>query len=230
MNVMILYDTQLSCVRYAMPSEVRVCSSAASAFRCVAMVVSWPRMKPFCLCTRASLRLRSATSSSSFCRISRAVAVLDTEGGAAAAALLGEEERLLPLAQQRFGAAVSLQEMGVSGTGSREHGDASGEVFWMPYNPTFLKYYYATFPENLPSRELLSCQRVSLYQVVTRPEKSSFAPAATLGREGSELREGLRGVKLHIITRSRCLNGDQREKTRRYSSRAVDPPETRNPG
>ena len=55
-----------------------------------------------------------------------------------------------PLAQV-MEAAVSLQEMGVSGTGSTEHGDASGEVFWMPYNPTFLQYYYATFPENLPS-------------------------------------------------------------------------------
>ena len=40
-----------------------------------------------------------------------------------------------PLAQV-MDAAVSLQEMGVSGTGSTEHGDASGEVFWMPYNPT----------------------------------------------------------------------------------------------
>ena len=48
-------------------------------------------------------------------------------------------------------AAVSLQEMGVSGTGSTEHGDASGEVFWMQYNPTFLKFYYDTFPGELPS-------------------------------------------------------------------------------
>ena len=29
-------------------------------------------------------------------------------------------------------AAVSLQEMGKTGTGSTEHGDASGEIFWMP--------------------------------------------------------------------------------------------------
>ena len=52
--------------------------------------------------------------------------------------------------QQPPVAAVSLQEMGVDGTGSTELGDASSEVFWMPYVPTFLQYYYATFPGELP--------------------------------------------------------------------------------
>ena len=46
-------------------------------------------------------------------------------------------------------AAVNLQEMGVTGTGSTELGDASGEIFWMPYQPVFLQYYYATFPNEL---------------------------------------------------------------------------------
>ena len=40
--------------------------------------------------------------------------------------------------------------MGVTGTGSTEQGDASGEVFWMPYNPTFLEFFYETFPEEMP--------------------------------------------------------------------------------
>ena len=35
--------------------------------------------------------------------------------------------------------AWQLQEMGVSGTGSTEHGDASGDIFWMP-NATFLGF------------------------------------------------------------------------------------------
>ena len=32
------------------------------------------------------------------------------------------------------GQAFELQEMGAAGTGSLEHGDASGEMFWMQYN------------------------------------------------------------------------------------------------
>ena len=43
-----------------------------------------------------------------------------------------------------------MQEMGESGTGSTEQGDASGEIFWMPYVPTFLQYFYETFPRMLP--------------------------------------------------------------------------------
>ena len=34
--------------------------------------------------------------------------------------------------------AWQLQEMGVSGSGSLEHGDSSGDIFWLP-NQTFLK-------------------------------------------------------------------------------------------
>jgi len=47
-------------------------------------------------------------------------------------------------------AAFQLQEMGVAGTGSTEQGDSSGEVFWMPYSPTFLGFFYETFPEMMP--------------------------------------------------------------------------------
>ena len=43
-------------------------------------------------------------------------------------------------AQQVPVAAVHLQEMGISGTGSTELGDSSGELFWMPYSPTFLSF------------------------------------------------------------------------------------------
>ena len=46
-------------------------------------------------------------------------------------------------------AAFELQEMGVTGTGSTEQGDSSGEIFWMPY-PTFLGFFYETFPEMMP--------------------------------------------------------------------------------
>ena len=43
--------------------------------------------------------------------------------------------------------AFQLQEMGEAGEGSLEHGDASGEIFWMSYPMPFLKYFYDTFPE-----------------------------------------------------------------------------------
>jgi hypothetical protein len=40
--------------------------------------------------------------------------------------------------------------MGVSGSGSLEHGDSSGYIFWL-HNQTFLKYYYQMYPEMLPT-------------------------------------------------------------------------------
>ena len=43
-----------------------------------------------------------------------------------------------------------MMEMGPEGTGSLEHGDASGEIFWMKAPQPFLTYYYATFPEKMP--------------------------------------------------------------------------------
>ena len=46
--------------------------------------------------------------------------------------------------------AFQMQEMGALGTGSLEHGDASGEIFWMPYPMPFLEYYYATYPDEKP--------------------------------------------------------------------------------
>ena len=48
--------------------------------------------------------------------------------------------------------AFQLQEMGVEGTGSLEHGDASGEIFWMEYPFPFLTHYYSTFPLDEPER------------------------------------------------------------------------------
>ena len=43
-------------------------------------------------------------------------------------------------------AAFQLQEMGKEGEGILEHGDSSGEIFWMPYPLPVLKYFYETFP------------------------------------------------------------------------------------
>ena len=40
--------------------------------------------------------------------------------------------------------------MGQQGTGSLEHGDSSGEIFWCGYPMPFLTYYYKTFPEEMP--------------------------------------------------------------------------------
>jgi hypothetical protein len=40
-------------------------------------------------------------------------------------------------------------EMGASGTGSTEHGDSSGDKFWVPHSK-FLKFYWDTFPERMP--------------------------------------------------------------------------------
>ena len=58
-------------------------------------------------------------------------------------------------------AAFQLQEMGVTGTGSTEPGDSSGEIFWMPY-PTFLGFFYQTFPEMITSRCSGRCATASL--------------------------------------------------------------------
>ena len=46
--------------------------------------------------------------------------------------------------------AMQLQEMGEGGEGSLEHGDASGEIFWVPYPTPFLKHFYDTFPDLMP--------------------------------------------------------------------------------
>ena len=46
--------------------------------------------------------------------------------------------------------AIQLQEMGEGGEGSLEHGDASGEIFWVPYPTPFLKFFYDTFPDMMP--------------------------------------------------------------------------------
>ena len=38
-----------------------------------------------------------------------------------------------------------MQEMGVSGSGSLEVGDSSGDIFWIK-NSEFLKHFYKTYP------------------------------------------------------------------------------------
>eukprot|EP00967_Tisochrysis_lutea_P040144 scaffold48171_cov27-Tisochrysis_lutea.AAC.1 len=50
------------------------------------------------------------------------------------------------------GAYWKPQEMGITGTGSLELGDSSGEIFYMS-NADFLKhyYYYQTFPDRMPT-------------------------------------------------------------------------------
>jgi hypothetical protein len=40
--------------------------------------------------------------------------------------------------------------MGPQGTGSLEHGDSSGDTFWIKYPEPFLEYYYDTYPDKLP--------------------------------------------------------------------------------
>jgi hypothetical protein len=43
-----------------------------------------------------------------------------------------------------------LQEMGPTGEGSLEYGDASGEVFWMSYKD-FAGFFYKMYPDELPA-------------------------------------------------------------------------------
>ena len=49
-----------------------------------------------------------------------------------------------------------MQEMGVSGTGSLEAGDSSGNIFSVLGQklPEFLKYFYQTYPEGLTLYDL----------------------------------------------------------------------------
>ncbi|KAL1515242.1 hypothetical protein AB1Y20_001876 [Prymnesium parvum] len=42
--------------------------------------------------------------------------------------------------------AFELQEMGVTGTGSLEHGDSSGECFWLMYPQPFYSLHTITTP------------------------------------------------------------------------------------
>ena len=49
-----------------------------------------------------------------------------------------------------FEQAFKVQEMGETGTGSLEKGDASGEVFWISYPYPYLDLYFKTFPLELP--------------------------------------------------------------------------------
>ena len=83
-------------------------------------------------------------------------------------------------------AAFQLQEMGESGTGSIEHGDASGDIFWLQYPVPFLTHYYNTFPEMLP--------------VEMRPTQSGSAavpaPSATRRRRDAPVEQGEQGEQV----------------------------------
>eukprot|EP00966_Prymnesium_polylepis_P295594 6826469-Prymnesium_polylepis.1 len=62
-------------------------------------------------------------------------------------------------------------EMGPNGTGSLEHGDSSGELFWMNYPLPFLPFYYNTFPEEKPSEASASKPAVPEVTDLTSPTK-----------------------------------------------------------
>ena len=79
-------------------------------------------------------------------------------------------------------AAFQLQEMGVAGTGSTEQGDSSGEVFWMPYSPTFLGFFYETFPQMLPQP---SMKTVGTLSMILATMTATSAPATPVGMKRS---------------------------------------------
>ena len=83
-------------------------------------------------------------------------------------------------------AAFQLQEMGESGTGSIDHGDASGDIFWLQYPVPFLMHYYNPFPEMLP--------------VEMRPTQSGSAavpaPSATRRRRDAPVEQGEQGEQV----------------------------------
>eukprot|EP00966_Prymnesium_polylepis_P058617 1357552-Prymnesium_polylepis.1 len=60
-------------------------------------------------------------------------------------------------------------EMGPNGTGSLEHGDASGELFWMDYPLPFLPFYYNTFPEENQSAPKPAVPEVTDLTSPTKP-------------------------------------------------------------
>ena len=82
-------------------------------------------------------------------------------------------------------AAVQLQEMGVTGTGSTEHGDASGAIFWMRYQPDFLKCYYETYPDEMPSPQkapTIELEPVAVDDGPDKPDVHPDYPHVRLGR------------------------------------------------
>ncbi|KAL1500313.1 hypothetical protein AB1Y20_012979 [Prymnesium parvum] len=81
-------------------------------------------------------------------------------------------------------AAWQLQEMGVSGTGSLEEGDSSGEIFWME-NSDFLTFYYETFPLHAPADE----ERAAMGDEVgdTTGAGGAGAGSSGAGREGDTI-------------------------------------------
>lgn len=86
--------------------------------------------------------------------------------------------------------AFQLQEMGELGEGSLEHGDASGEIFWMPYPLPFLKYFYDSFPELMPKPKgesaveaaALAGESVAVKKEVSKPDVHPDFPHLRLGK------------------------------------------------
>jgi hypothetical protein len=74
------------------------------------------------------------------------------------------------------GQGFQLMEMGPNGTGSLEHGDASGELFWMPYPLPFLPFYYNTFPEEKPADPSAPKPAVPEVTDLTSPAKPVSMP------------------------------------------------------
>jgi len=58
--------------------------------------------------------------------------------------------------------AFQLREMGPTGTGRLEEGDANGEIFWIKYPLPFLQYFYATFPLSTEEQAPLGIINISL--------------------------------------------------------------------
>ena len=75
------------------------------------------------------------------------------------------------------GGGMQVKEMGESGTGSLELGDASGEVFVIPYPTPFLQFFYDANPDMLPesmrpvATPAQSTERAGEPGVEVKPEK-----------------------------------------------------------
>jgi len=87
--------------------------------------------------------------------------------------------------------AFEMQEMGSTGTGSLELGDASGEIFFVEYPFPFLEYYYFTFPlpatvttERTPAAKAISAIPVDLDEddaVMLTPDQHPNFPMLRIG-------------------------------------------------
>jgi hypothetical protein len=79
-------------------------------------------------------------------------------------------------------AAFEMQEMGPQGTGSLEHGDASGEIFYIEYPFPFLEYYYATFPDRLPQENEAAKESAAVRNNVSQPRVDGDGEAIDMNK------------------------------------------------